>query len=566
MSLVLWYKLNGSSLGEDSSDSALDIGNVGATSFADSEIGSNVAYFNGSSYLTLNSSQVPSAMLGASSRTISFWAKTGSATTGVVHGNGFNHDHQRFRGRMTSGTTYGIDMHTETANGSIANPLNTWGHFACTFDSGATALKTYINGVLDVSAVKDRMSTGTGSFCIGRDPTNTGVTHFNGYVSDFRVYDDALDAAAISSLTNAGPLGVDTAPDAAPDTAPDTSVGATKLVSTDYVYSENGVDINGLDAASGADVSWLGWDGPQTWTITFPVAIENVVDIDFTVMQGVTMLNTTPQFDGAVRLRAYDEADNLVGSRESVTINRSSSNSIADLGVLSFDTPTVIKKVQLMGPSNSGPNINFEGLVDGVTTYRIVTEVPVSALAVQMYKRAADLTWDPVPDASSYTLTQTLGGGVAESVIANQIYDVTFTAKRLVPGSNYEFKLYTDLDLFLDPVATVSGTTVDADVSLNDVFETGDSIKVDIPGFRGKSGARFVKRGGRVDYAPGVPIAFAFEPGEGTGQSATLGLEEGTDVTVAFDEINSEVSVDGVNCALGGYVVVDGKTMTVVDI
>lgn len=554
MSLLLWYKFNGADLGEDSSGSSLGMTNVGATSFSDSEVG-DVVFLNGSSYMSLSSSLVPSAMLGASSRTISFWAKTGSTTGGAIHCNGSNFAHRRFRGRHGGGTRYGIDLHTNTSFGSIEVPLNTWGHFACTFDSGTTVLNSYVDGVLDASTVQTRVDTGSGTFSIGRDSTNPSYAYFNGYVSDFRVYDHVLDAAAVNALTNAGPLGAGSLAE----------TGEEIDISTDYVYTENGVTQAGVDAASGGNYTFYGWEGPTSWTITFPAAIENVMEIDFTVMEGVTLGNGTLNYDGALQIKAYDEADNLVGSRASSIVYRQTSNiPVSAIGVLSLDMATV-KKVQILGPSNSGPNISMAGVVEGVTTYRIVTRGTASTLSVQMYKSAADLTWDSVPGASTYTLTQTLVTNGLESVAADETEQLSFTTRRLLPGSSYQFKLYTDLDL-MNPVGTISGTTLAADVSLNDVFETGDSIKLNIPGFRSMGGAKFVRRGGRVEYTPGVPLAFAFDPDSGPGQSATLGLTGDTDVTVSFDEGTSEVSVDGVTCAVGGYVVVDGKKMSVVDI
>lgn len=334
-----------------------------------------------------------------------------------------------------------------------------------------------------------------------------------------------------------------------------TSADSGGFLSTDYVYTENGVAVS-----AGASFSFLGWEGPTTWTITFPVAIRDVLTIDFTAMTGVTIVNYTQKFDGALRLRAYDEADNIVGSIESAVVNRNSSVPISALGVLSLERETV-KKVQLLGPSNSGPNLGLVGIEEGVTTYSIST---YATLAVKMYRTAADLTWESVGEGSTYTLTQKLSGGL-EAVVANQFFSLSFTTKNLRPGSSYHFRLYADLDL-LNPVGSVHATTIGNDVSLDDVFETGDTIKLNIPGFRDKTGAKFVKRGGRVEYSPGVPVVFAFDPDEGPGQSATIELTDNTEAAVSFNEETDEVSVDGITCAVGDYVVVDGKKMTVVDI
>ena len=142
---------------------------------------------------------------------------------------------------------------------------------------------------------------------------------------------------------------------------------------TKYVYTDSGVDLGGRDANSGGVYDWFGWAGPSSWTITFPTAIENVLAIDLTTMENVTISNGTLKFDGKLRLFAYNEVDQLVGSRSSATVNRSSTVGIASFGVLQLNGVTV-KKIQVVGPSNSGPNLKFLGVVKGVTTFTIVTE------------------------------------------------------------------------------------------------------------------------------------------------------------------------------------------------
>lgn len=112
----------------------------------------------------------------------------------------------------------------------------------------------------------------------------------------------------------------------------------------------------------------------MVWTITFPTAIENVLEIDLTTMDNVTIFNGTLKYDGALRLFAYDESGSLVGSRSSATVNRSSTVDIASFGVLQLNGVTV-KKIQIVGPSNQGPNVKLYGIEKGVTTFTIVTEI-----------------------------------------------------------------------------------------------------------------------------------------------------------------------------------------------
>ncbi len=143
------------------------------------------------------------------------------------------------------------------------------------------------------------------------------------------------------------------------------------IVSTEYVYTDNGVDYNGNDANSNT-FGWMSWDR-ASWTITFPTPIQKVLGVDFTTMSGVTLKNTTSRYDGSLRLFAYDEHGALVGSRTSATINRLSEVPVSNIGVLELDGDTV-KTIKIMGPSNQGPNIALMGVVKNVTTYTIVTE------------------------------------------------------------------------------------------------------------------------------------------------------------------------------------------------
>ena len=670
MSIVLWYKLNGSSLGDDSSGFSRAMGNAGVSSFSDSDLG-NVAFFDGSSYLSLASSQVPAALKGASSRTISLWVKTSSSASTAIYGNGTPFAHSRFRGRVSGGTLYGIDLHTATANGSISVPQGTWTHFVCTFDSGTSSLKTYIDGVLDSSTVQTRLHTGSSTFSIGRDPTNLSYAYFQGYVSDFRVYDGELDATAISTLNNAGPLGagtVESNEDPDPDPEPE-SQSAPDTAGTDAEIDGHApllwYKLNGSNSNLGEDSSDSALDMVNAGAVTsvsdsefgnvafFNGSSSSYLSLSSSSLVPAAMLGsssrtiscwakTTLATTGALygngsnfahrRFRAFLSGGTTFGiDLHTNAVNGSIVNPLDTWAhlVCTFDRDTSVLNTYVdgalsassvqsrldtgsgtfgIGKDFSNPlYAHFGGHVSDFRVYDVAldaasiaslanagplgalssateaaatedggaggaggtvgagdTEEEIGTLVAQMYIGKADLTWDSVPEASTYTLTQTLSGGL-ESVSAKLLSGLSFTAKKLRPGSHYTFKLYTDLDP-VNPAGLVHGTTIGKNVSLNNVFETGDNIKISIPGFRTKTGAKFVRRGERVEFSPGVPIVLAFDPDEGPGQNATLGLTNNTDATVSFDEETDEVSVDGITCAVGDYVVIDGKKMTVVDI
>lgn len=111
MSLVSWYRFDDddANIGTDSQESR-DMTSTGVISIAEDY--GNAAYLNrSSSYLTLASGSVQSSMLGGSSRTFSCWCKPES--NGVIHGNGLDNAHERWRAIYNTTNTV-LDFNTST--------------------------------------------------------------------------------------------------------------------------------------------------------------------------------------------------------------------------------------------------------------------------------------------------------------------------------------------------------------------------------------------------------------------------------------------------------------------
>jgi len=172
------------------------------TSVVDATYG-NVSYFDGNSYLNLASGSVPSAIVGGSSRAFSFWAKADNG--GIIHGNGTDSAHRRFRGNI-NGVTVRYDFNTGTATGTESALLGEWVHVVTTYEASTSLFKTYVNGVADISIVNASINTGAGALSLGRDPSKASITKFIGNILDFRIYNDLIDLAAVTSLYSAGPL------------------------------------------------------------------------------------------------------------------------------------------------------------------------------------------------------------------------------------------------------------------------------------------------------------------------------------------------------------------------
>jgi len=209
MSLRAWYKFDDTDLTIDSQNNANLNANVGVTSISETFNGNSfdVAYFDGSSYLNMVSTNVTnnlSTILFTSSRTFSGWLKPGSSN-GVVHANGDNNTSKRFRNSYNPTGFLNLDFKGSTLSGNTAPVPGTWFHFATTFNGTSKLVSQYVNGVLVNSGTFTALSTNNGAFSIGRDPT-TSSSEFLGSMSDFRIYNSDLNATAIGTLFTNGPL------------------------------------------------------------------------------------------------------------------------------------------------------------------------------------------------------------------------------------------------------------------------------------------------------------------------------------------------------------------------
>ena len=205
-----WYKFSEDSadIGMDSSTNKKDLTNFGVTSVTDPTYG-KVAYFNGQSYLTLTSSQIPTSMTSDNSRSLSLWMNPeGSAGGLVTYGNRVSNHHfgKRYAVNYAGGSgpievlLFNI-LPTRTESGVITT--NQWNHVAVIFDGATDNSQIYINGNLAISNTK-KVDTASGhDLYVGW--YQEGGDHFVGRMVDMRFYDSALDAASIIDMYNDGP-------------------------------------------------------------------------------------------------------------------------------------------------------------------------------------------------------------------------------------------------------------------------------------------------------------------------------------------------------------------------
>ena len=206
MSLLLHYKFDQSNLLLDSSGNSLDLDQYsgGSITTATDPTYGTVAYFDGSSGARLSS--MPTELQGNSPRTFSIWAKRDSIEYQFLYNIGvIGVDDEKFQAYLASTDALAILKYGDSsASTSGGIPLTTsppaftvgaWSHIVATYDG--TTFSGYVNGVLIYSTDPDPLvNTPPGGIEVGyRQDDRDFLT---GNLSDFRVYDDALNATEVS--------------------------------------------------------------------------------------------------------------------------------------------------------------------------------------------------------------------------------------------------------------------------------------------------------------------------------------------------------------------------------
>ena len=237
-------------------------------------------------------------MTGNSSRTFSCWVKPTDATSNnTIHYNGTNGSfNQRYRGGIRDDETIRIDFNNAANTTVTSLTPNTWHHYSSTYD-GSTSI-IYIDGVSAASLSTSAVNTSTSDdLFIGQ--ANPGE-YLNGILSDFRFYDGALDATAVSDIYAAGPL-----------------------------------DINLLSVTmytNVADISWGAVSGATTYTLTEKKdAGDDVVIADAISETTFTSYNLTP--GSSYEYNLYTDLD-LVTPESTIIDTALSVNTMSVTGLL----------------------------------------------------------------------------------------------------------------------------------------------------------------------------------------------------------------------------------------
>jgi hypothetical protein len=210
----------------------------------------------------------------------------------------------------------GCEAAQRPSNSSI--PLNTWTHVAVTYDG--TALRHYINGVLDRSTAVSCSVTNTNSRPIRIGANGAGAEVMNGAIDDVRIYDRPLSAAEIQT-DMATPLGSVVAPPdgAAPTvalTAPANGATVSGTVTLTASASDDvgvigvrfkvdGISIGTEDQSAPYSIAWNttgASNGNHTLTATARDAAGNVTTSS---VRSVSVSNTTTVPSGTGPIASY---------------------------------------------------------------------------------------------------------------------------------------------------------------------------------------------------------------------------------------------------------------------
>ena len=283
MPLVLNYKFDQSDPRLDSSGNDVALVEVvdgpvssPTQSVNDSTYGTVAEWF-GNSGMSLPAPKPPSTLLGDAPRSFSVWTRrdTNDSLEYVFWNSGDSS--ALFWGYFEANNNdFTVRTGQDTTTTTVANAFSpgTWAHIVTAFDG--TTLTVYINGVLETTAAVSPMDpTSTGWFAIGY-PTNTTAGTYDGRMSDFRVYDDALDSSAVSQLFSDGPN----------PPVPD-------LVLTAYTHL--------------IDIEWLVFTGASTYHLKYIKDSGTEQDLTTTAELSYTAMNPAPGY--SYEIRVYTDLD-----------------------------------------------------------------------------------------------------------------------------------------------------------------------------------------------------------------------------------------------------------------
>lgn len=230
----------------------------------------------------------------------------------------------------------------------------------------------------------------------------------------------------------------------------------------------------------------------------------------------------------------------------------------------------------------------YDSVLDATAIAAIYSEGPnpqPPTVDITIFSHIADLTWPEVSGSTSYTITFIRDSGLEDTITNTQ--ELSYSVYNLIPGSSYEFRVYSDIDP-VTPVYTSTASTPSVDAtsvttlltrlgnditklsasSVSDIesliysaLSTGDIVDTNL----GKT--VFVENSDVITLdKTNESVLTPFQTSLGSGQSITVVLPDTTSNIVSYDETSDQITSGGVTYSVGDNFVLNGLKVSVIDL
>jgi len=243
--------------------------------------------------------------------------------------------------------------------------------------------------------------------------------------------------------------------------------------------------------------------------------------------------------------------------------------------LINFDIPETLYRIRILSS-------NMRTSISASDTFSIRTEFFPLTVDVRSINAIATVDLDYVNDGI-FRLTYE-GAGGAETDVRIEKDRSVYNIMSLTPETLFLFRLYVDGAL----IDTISSTTLenassnyvisdffdgskfnlnelsrnarkDIAKNLNNVFNTGDTVQV-----KNELSAKFVKKGETLQ-TNGGNVLVPFNETDGSGQQVNLEINEGTTVTVEYEETSNALIIDSTEYGIGDTLVLGSKKCTITE-
>lgn len=208
----------------------------------------------------------------------------------------------------------------------------------------------------------------------------------------------------------------------------------------------------------------------------------------------------------------------------------------------------------------------------------------VPSISATMYTHIADISWNTLSGATNYTVTQTENSGTEETIVSEST-ELSFTNNDINPGSSYEFKLYSNLDLVTPAVTVTESSPAISNSSVSDLairlendftqissssFNAIDGVLVDVLSTGddvtlSTGDAIFVENSDTIQVVDGKDVLTPFDSGAGAGQGCTVTTQEGGSGVLTYDEVNNEITKDSTSYSVGDFFILGEYKVKILD-